>query len=258
MNQIDQRKLGLRLAKGYPKTQSAIENVNSCYEDILKAAVAEGGADALVAQVLQGPPQWAYATLRWVPNLGAHRDSLLKKAAEQPIWAYHTLRYVPDVGAHRNALLKMAARDPGWAHMTALEVPDAGGDRAILRAGGPPVESCYGYDTYFVNQTGKDLRVGYNTAVAGSRSSWTFATVLKGQNVGYGRCLTCVSEVCVTAPPPAEDQYCHSWPPGPIDGCVGWGFRVVLDGNGFASVAEATTDTGAMRAKYPPTGGAIS
>jgi hypothetical protein len=114
MDHDEQRLFGIKLAKSggvsWQKTQAAIESKNGCFESILHTAVAEGGVDALVSQVLQGPPEWAYNTLRYVPNLGANRDALLKKTAEDPEWALHALRLVPDLGNRRDFLAKNAGQ----------------------------------------------------------------------------------------------------------------------------------------------------
>jgi hypothetical protein len=112
MNHDEQRLFGIKLTKtsgvDWQKTQSAIESKTSCYESILQTAAAEVGIDALVSQVLQGPPEWAYNTLRFVPNLGQYRDPLLKKAAEDREFALHALRLVPELGNNRDMLTKSA------------------------------------------------------------------------------------------------------------------------------------------------------
>src|SRR5689334_1391621 len=120
----EERRLAAHLANaaGAAQTQAAIENKNQGFEEILKAAADEcrerGGVDALVDNILQGPPRWAYAALRYLPDVGSRRDELLTKAAGDPSSAFHTLRDVADVGNHRDVLLKKAAENPGWAHMT--------------------------------------------------------------------------------------------------------------------------------------------
>jgi hypothetical protein len=112
MDHDEQRNFGIKLTKAggvnWQKTQAAIESKNSCYESILHTAVGEAGVDAVVSQVLQGPPEWAYNTLRYVPNLGQHRDALLKKTSEDREWALHALRLVPDLGNRRDFLAKTA------------------------------------------------------------------------------------------------------------------------------------------------------
>ncbi len=114
MDHDEQRLFGVKLTRtsgvDWQKTQAAIESKNSCFESILQTAAAEGGVDALVSQVLQGPPEWAYNTLRYVPNLGQHRDTLLKKAAEDREWALHALRLVPDLGNRRDLLVRSAGQ----------------------------------------------------------------------------------------------------------------------------------------------------
>ncbi|MSQ48583.1 MAG: hypothetical protein EXR78_09430 [Deltaproteobacteria bacterium] len=108
MKYDEQRRLGIELAKaaGLPKTQGTIESESCCFDDILKTALAEGGTDALVSYVLQGPPEWAYQTLRYVP-VGAHREALLAKAAEAPEWALRAFHFA-QVRSQRSALLKSA------------------------------------------------------------------------------------------------------------------------------------------------------
>lgn len=141
MKQITQRVLGIKLAKsvGATETEAAIRNKEICFEDIFKTAVAEseekGCRDLLVSKVLQGPPEWAYAMLRLVADLGFHRDALIRRAAEEPPWAFHTLRDVPDIGSYRETLLKKVVEDPAWAHMALREVSDLGSQRdALLRS----------------------------------------------------------------------------------------------------------------------------
>lgn len=111
MKTDEQRGLGLKLAKalGATKTQESIKNANSNFETILKTASTEMSLDRLVSKVLEGPAEWAYQTLRNVPNLSNdNRDALIRKAAEEPLSAVHTLRFVNDLGSHRNALSQKA------------------------------------------------------------------------------------------------------------------------------------------------------
>ena len=80
MKHDEQRGLGLKLAKtlGAVRTQDILKDANNNFEAILKAASTELGPDKLVANVLQGPAEWSYHTLRYVPNLtGDQRDALL-------------------------------------------------------------------------------------------------------------------------------------------------------------------------------------
>ncbi|MGZ4860997.1 MAG: hypothetical protein ACXV8M_15665, partial [Candidatus Angelobacter sp.] len=109
MKTDEQRGLGLKLAKslGAVKTQELIKNSN--FETILKTASTEISLDKLVSTVLEGPAEWAYQTLRSVPNLSNdNRNALIRKAAEEPLSAVHTLRFVNDLGSHRNALSQKA------------------------------------------------------------------------------------------------------------------------------------------------------
>jgi hypothetical protein len=109
-----QRALAIRLAQAggqrWQKTQAALANENSRFSDIVNTAVSEVGVDALVAQILQGPPQWAYKTLRFVPNLGANRDALLQKAAQDPASALSAYRFVQDQGNHGTTLAQSAGK----------------------------------------------------------------------------------------------------------------------------------------------------
>ena len=87
MKPDEQRALGLKLAKtlGAVRTQDILKDANNNFEAILKAASTEIGPDKLVSNVLQGPAEWSYHTLRYVPNLtGDQRDALIRKAAEEP------------------------------------------------------------------------------------------------------------------------------------------------------------------------------
>src|SRR5215211_1103709 len=120
----EERQLGAHLANaaGATQTQAAIEDKDKGFQDVLKTAADEcrerGGVNALIDTLLQGPPRWAYAALRYLPDVGSRRDELLKKAAGDPSSAFHTLRHVADVGSHRDLLLQKAAEDSGWANMT--------------------------------------------------------------------------------------------------------------------------------------------
>ena len=111
MKHDEQRGLGLKLAKtlGAVRTQDILKDANNNFEAILKAASTELGPDKLVANVLQGPAEWSYHTLRYVPNLtGDQRDALIRKAAEEPLSAVNTIRFISDLGSHRNALIQKA------------------------------------------------------------------------------------------------------------------------------------------------------
>jgi hypothetical protein len=101
LSQYVQRRIGLSLAESEnaAKTSQAISDPDCCFEDILTTAADEIGIDKLAAHVLNNDPEWAYRTLRHVPDLGSHRDALIAKAAESPEWALHTLRFVPDLGS---------------------------------------------------------------------------------------------------------------------------------------------------------------
>jgi hypothetical protein len=111
MKTDEQRGLGLKLAKslGAIKTQQTLKDAKSNFETILKTASTEIGLDKFIANVLEGPPEWAYHTLRHIPNLdNKHRDLLIRKTAEEPVTAVHTLRFINDIGAHHNTLIQKA------------------------------------------------------------------------------------------------------------------------------------------------------
>jgi len=128
MEHHEQRRLAIKLAKAGGLTETVPAITGSCYEDILKEARNEVGVDKLVSLVLQGDPEWAYNTLRFVPNLGAHRDALLKKAAETPEIAIQTLRFIPDLGRHKDTLVKNAGTlaDP-LGRISSLSLLNEGG-----------------------------------------------------------------------------------------------------------------------------------
>lgn len=274
MNCHEERQLGARLANaaGATHTQAAI--ADKSFEEIFSTAVNEccelGGLDALIDNVLQGPPRWAYAALRYLPDVGLRRDELLKKAAGDPSSAFRTLRYVSDVGSHRDLLLEKAAEDPGWANMTLRTVSDLGNHRNLLLAAveaTPPPEIGGGYNTYFVNQTGAEMWAMWNHGLQGSTNSIDGPVHFnKGQNVGYGRGGLCISEVRVfnrepQGPTPAAQWGSpggFSWNHGNIDGCLSWGFRITAVSTGglvFAEVYAWAEGQPGMPAQYPPSNG---
>lgn len=269
----EERQLAAHLAKaaGATQTQTTIEDKNKGFEDILKTAANEccerGGLDALLDNVLQGPPRWAYAALRYLPDVGARRDELLKKAAGDPSSAFHTLRHVSDVGSHRDLLLQKAAEDPGWANMTLRTVSDLGNHRNLLLAAveTPPTEIGSGYNTYFVNQTGAEMWAMWNHGEQGTTGSldgpFHFA---KGQNVGYGRGGLCISEVRVFDHEPQGQTQADQWNDRPnfwrhdnIDGCLSWGFRITRESSFlvFKEVYAWAEGQPGMPGQYPPSNG---
>jgi hypothetical protein len=270
----EERRLGAELANASRATQTeaAIENKDKGFEEILQTAAKEcgelGGLDALVDNVLQGPPRWAYAALRYLPDVGSRRDELLTKAAGDPSSAFHTLRHVSDVGNHRDLLLKKAAEDPGWANMTLRTVSDLGSHRNLLLAAvdAPPAENGWGYNTYFVNQTGAPMWAMWNTGEQGTASSLSDPVHFnKGQNVGYGRGGACISEVRVfNHEPQGQDKaqkwadQGYGWNHDNIDGCLSWGFRITVSSSGslvFAEVYAWAEGQPGMPAQYPPSNG---
>ena len=271
----EERQFGAQLANaaGATETQSAIEDKNKGFEDILKTAANEcrerGGMDVLLDNVLQGPPRWAYAALRYLPDVGSRRDELLTKAAGDPSSAFHTLRHVSDVGSHRDLLLKKAAEDPGWANMTLRTVSDLGNHRNLLLAAmetPPPVEIGWGYNTYFVNQTGSQMWAMWNTGEQGSVGSLSDPVHFnKDQNVGYGRAGDCISEVRVFNHEPQGQTRAEKWNDqgfgwnhNNIDGCLSWGFRITVSSAGTLVFADAyawAEGQPGMPGQYPPSNG---
>ena len=83
----EERQLGAQLANtaGGSQTRTAIEDKNKGFAEILRTAANEccekGGLDVLIDNILDGPPRWAYAALRYLPDVGSRRDELLTKAA---------------------------------------------------------------------------------------------------------------------------------------------------------------------------------
>ena len=270
----EERQFGAQLANaaGATETQTAIEDKNKGFKDILKTAASEcserGGLDVLLDNVLQGPPRWAYAALRYLPDVGSRRDELLTKAAGDPSSAFHTLRHVSDVGSHRDLLLKKAAQDPGWAHMTLRTVSDLGNHRDLLLAAvdAPPVEIGWGYNTYFVNQTGSEMWAMWNHGQPMSTGSLDGPFHFnKGQNVGYGRGGLCISEVRVFNHEPQGQTQAEQWNDrgfnwnhDNIDGCLSWGFRMTAGSSGslvFAEVYAWAEGQPGMPGQYPPSNG---
>ena len=272
MNCRSERQLGAELANaaGATQTQAAIEGKG--FEDIFKVAADEccerGGVNALIDNVLQGPPRWAYAALRYLPDVCSRRDELLAKAAGDPSSAFHTLRHISDVGSHRDLLIRKTAEDPGWAHMTLHKVSDLGDHRNLLLAAveAPPVEIGWGYNTYFVNQTGSEMWAMWNTGEQGSTNSISDPVHFNtGQNVGYGRGGACISEVRVFATEPKgqtnPERWSsggNGWSHGNIDGCLSWGFRITKGSSGLLDFAEAVAwaeGQPGLPAEYPPSNG---
>jgi hypothetical protein len=274
MNCNKERQLGAQLANaaGATQTQAAIEDKNQGFEDILKIAASEccerGGLNALIDNVLQGPPRWAYAALRYLPDAGSRRDELLKKAAGDPGSAFHTLRHVSDIGNHRDLLVKKIAEDPGRANMTLRTVSDLGNQRDLLLAAvdAPPTEIGWGYNTYFVNQTGAEMWAMWNHGEQGSTGSIDGPYAFKkNHNVGYGRGGLCISEVKVYNHEPRGNTQAEkwadqgfSWTHGNIDGCLSWGFRITATPSAslvFAEVYEWAEGQPGMPGQYPPSNG---
>lgn len=125
-----QRRAGLKLALAAKaeKTRAAIKDESSCYADILHAAIEDVGLDETVAKVLAGDPEWACQMLQHVPDLGAHRDALVRKAAESPASALDALRSVPDLGNHVQSLVLAAGPSANsLGNISAVHLKDSGG-----------------------------------------------------------------------------------------------------------------------------------
>ena len=82
METINERILGAELAKkmGALKTLVVIQDEKKCYEDIFKSAIEEVGLDKFAKCILEQDPSWSHYALRFVPNLGEHRDALVERA----------------------------------------------------------------------------------------------------------------------------------------------------------------------------------
>jgi len=270
----EERQLGAQLANaaGGSQTRTAIEDKNKGFEEILRTAANEccekGGLDVLIDNILIGPPRWAYAALRYLPDVGSRRDELLKKAAGDPSAAFHTLRHVSNLGNHRELLIKKTAEDPGFASMTLRTVSDLDGHRDLLLAAvdAPPPEIGGGYNTYFVNQTGADMWAMWNHGEQGTAGSIDGPYFFKkDQNVGYGRGGLCISEVRVFNKEPQGQTQAEKWGSGGfnwnhnnIDGCLSWGFRITAGSSGslvFAEVYPWAEGQPGMPGQYPPSNG---
>jgi len=132
MEYVEQRLLGAKLAASggdkWEKTLATIRSSTSCYEDIMKTAAREGGVDALVPQLLQGPPEWAAQALRYIPDLGRHREALVKKAAEDPDSAVLALHHAPGPESHNTILRNGAAQlANSLGQISGMSLKDNGG-----------------------------------------------------------------------------------------------------------------------------------
>lgn len=265
MSCADERQLGCKLAKalGLANTQASFEDNNYNPQKILQTALAElsekGGLDVVLTNALKGPAWWAYIVLRFGPDLGGRREEFLTKATQDPKAAFHTLKFVPDLGSHRDALLASTTKDPGWASSTLRHIPDLGPHAEALRMAvtAPPVEVGPGYNTYFVNQSGVELWVSYNTGMKGTSGSITGPHQLNiGQNVGWGRGIAVISETRVWTSNPADWSsnvgFLASWDlPQGSNGAKSWGFRI--NSSGIVEVTEWYS--GGMPDEYPPSNG---
>ncbi|MDX2416801.1 MAG: hypothetical protein QNK19_05000 [Xanthomonadales bacterium] len=125
-----QRRAGMRLAIAAKalKTKDAIGDGSSCYEDILNAAIDDVGLDTLTATILESDPEWASQMLQHIPNLGAHRDALLKKAATSPAAALHAFRFASDLGNHQQSLVLAAGSAAvSLGNISAIHLKDSAG-----------------------------------------------------------------------------------------------------------------------------------
>jgi len=115
-----QRAAGLRMAitASAKSAQAAIKDEDSCYATIFKAAITDIGLDKTVANVLRGDPEWASQMLEHVPDVGAHREALVKKAAESPSASLLALRNGSELGAARSEIL--AAAGPQASPITSV------------------------------------------------------------------------------------------------------------------------------------------
>ncbi len=259
-----ERLLGSELAQGlgYANTKSFFEDSNQPPEKIMETALAEcqqkGGIEELLTNALRGPAWWAYIVLRYGPDLGDKRETFLKKATEDPKTAYYTLRFVSDLGNQRSALIAATMKDEGWASsaLKHLGTPIADAAINLTAIPNPPVENGWGYNTYFVNQSGKELWVSYNTGQAMSSGSITGPQQLNiDQNVGFGRGGAQITEMRAWTSKPdnwSTNGFFALWSlPQGANGLKSWGFR--FNENGLIETEEWYS--GGMPDKYPPSNG---
>lgn len=145
-----------------------------------------------------------------------------------------------------------------WSHLLMLVAPDVEGKDQLLKKvsddSTPPREIGWGYNTYFVNQAGKELWIMYNTGMSGGNGPFTGPSQLnKDQNVGWGRGGTCISEVRVWTSKPDDwntTGILGSWSlPQGANGCKSWGYRI--DNTGIVESIQGDS----MPDKYPPSNG---
>ncbi|MCP4045424.1 MAG: hypothetical protein GY732_05485 [Gammaproteobacteria bacterium] len=130
MNVEQQRRAGLRLAvaAGAEKTQAAIKDESSCYDDILKAAISDAGLGTVVAKVLESNPEWASQMLQHIPDLGEYRDDLVKKAATSPSAALNALRSAPNLcGLQQGLILAAGSAAVSQGNISAIHLKDSAG-----------------------------------------------------------------------------------------------------------------------------------
>ena len=263
MNCKEERNFGVKLAveAEFAKTKSCFEDSNCDAETILKTALAEstgkGGIDLIVSKVLEGPSWWSYIVLRYLPDVCENRDKLLQRATENPKSAYYTLSFVSDLGGYRNQLIQAVLGDQGWMSLASSNIPDFKDVLKTLALADdtPPVENGWGYNTYFVNESGADFWVSYNTGEMMSDGSITGPILIKkGQNVGFGRGGACIVEARFYTSKPSSwgSQSWQNWSlPQGSNACKSWGFR--LNQTGLVETEEWYS--GGMPDKYPPSNG---
>jgi hypothetical protein len=152
--------------------------------------------------------------------------------------------------------------------MTLHKISDLGAHRDLLLAAveAPPTEIGWGYNTYFVNQTGAQMWAMWNTGEQGTNKSISDSVHFNtGQNVGYGRGGQCISEVRVFTKEPQGQTNAEKWDSGGfgwnhdnIDGCLSWGFRITNSASGILRFADAVAwaeGQPGMPAQYPPSNG---
>jgi hypothetical protein len=183
-----QRRAGMRLAlaANAADTQEAIKDESSCYKEILTAAVADVGLDTTVAKVLESNPEWASQMLQHIPDLGAHRDALLQKAASAPASALDALRNVPDLGSHRESLVLAAGRDAQpLGNISAFHLKDSGGF------------DCQ-FTMYWIHAGETQPKKAYPDS-----SKWTWSSTLL---LGQSQTMACRNFALVDAPLEAGDE----------------------------------------------------
>lgn len=81
-----ERVTGIKIAQslGANETVAAIADQQKDFHEIFNIAISEIGLDTVITELMKASPVWAHAALICIPDLGKHREALLKKVAEAP------------------------------------------------------------------------------------------------------------------------------------------------------------------------------